>query len=261
MDLGLAGKTALVTGGSLGIGYAIAVDLAGEGVDVVITARNSDRLAEAARSIKGPGRCVGIAGDFGSASEIDRVVEAASRAFDRPLDILINNAGSTPMGRLNETADSTWLSSLNLKLMGYMRAARAVVPQMRAQHWGRIVNIIGRSAHQPRAIYMAGGAVNAALLNFTKALADEVALDNILVTGVNPGPIDTPRLDTLFAQLAAGDRAREKKARDELAASVSLNRLGTPTEISSLVTFLCSDRSSYITGTCIDIDGGGTKCI
>ena len=261
MDLWLAGKKALVTGGSLGIGYAIATDLVNEGVDVVITARNADRLDGAARSIRGTGRCLASPGDLSVASEVDRVIESAGRALGGPIDILINNAGSTPMGRLGDTADATWHKSLNLKLMGYMRAARAVVPQMRAQHWGRIVNIIGRSAHQPRAIYMAGGAVNAALLNFTKALADEVAHDNILVTGVNPGPIDTPRTDSLIAQMGGGDSSLEKKFRDDMAASVALNRLGTPVEVSGLVTFLCSDRSSYITGTCIDIDGGGTKCI
>ena len=261
MDLGLLGKKALVTGGSLGIGYAVAADLVNEGVDVVITARDAARLNAAAQSIRGPGRCLAISGDFSDASEITRVTEAAAGALWGPIDILINNAGSTPMGRLEDTADETWLKSLNLKLMGYMRAARAVVPDMRNKRWGRIVNVIGRSAHQPRAIYMAGGAVNASLLNFTKALADEVAPDNILVTGVNPGPIDTPRLDALFAQLAGGDSASEKRYRDDMNASVALRRLGTPDEVSALVVFLCSDRASYITGTCIDIDGGGTKCI
>lgn len=261
MDLGLAGKKALVTGGSLGIGYAVAADLVKEGVDVVITARNASRLDAAAKSIRGQGRCSAIAGDFGIPSDIDRVTDAAARTLGGAIDILINNAGSTPMGRLDDTADETWLKSLNLKLMGYMRTARAVVPNMRSKRWGRIVNIIGRSAHQPRAIYMAGGAVNASLLNFTKALADEVAPDNILVTGVNPGPIDTPRLDALFAQLAKGNSASERKFRDEMDASVALRRSGTPDEVSGLVVFLCSDRASYITGTCIDVDGGGTKCI
>jgi 3-oxoacyl-[acyl-carrier protein] reductase len=261
MDLGLSGKKALVTGGSLGIGYAVAADLVNEGVNVVITARDAARLNAAAQSIRGPGRCLAISGDFSIASEVTRVTKAAASALGGPINILINNAGSTPMGRLEDTADETWLKSLNLKLMGYMRAARAVVPEMRNKRWGRIVNIIGRSAHQPRAIYMAGGAVNASLLNFTKALADEVAPDNILVTGVNPGPIDTPRLDALFAQLAGSDSASEKRYRDDMNGSVALRRFGTPDEVSGLVVFLCSDRASYITGTCIDIDGGGTKCI
>ena len=261
MDLGLTGKKAIVTGGSLGIGYAIATDLVNEGVDVVITARDAGRLDAAAQSIRGPGRCMSVAGDLGVESDLNRVIDSARQALGGTIDILINNAGSTPMGRLEDTADEVWLKSINLKLMGYMRASRKVVPQMRAQRWGRIVNIIGRSAHQPRAIYMAGSSVNASLLAFNKALADEVASANILVTGVNPGPIDTPRTDSLVAQMGGGDIAAEKKFRNDMAASVALNRLGTAAEVSGLVAFLCSDRASYITGTCIDIDGGGTKCI
>lgn len=262
MELNLKGRVAVVTGGSLGIGRAIAGELAAEGADVLIVARNADVLDASARDLSAEhgGRVIAYAGDMTKPDTIDGAIAAARSAFGR-IDILVNNAGASPMGRLDATPDEVWEKSLNLKLLGYMRCARAVRPAMRQARWGRIVNIIGRSGHQPRAAYMAGGAVNAALLNFTLALAEECAPDNILVTGVNPGPVATPRWDTLVSQGAAMTGSSADAANAAAVASVPLGRLGRPDEISGLVAFLCSERASFITGTCINIDGGGTRCI
>jgi 3-oxoacyl-[acyl-carrier protein] reductase len=165
------------------------------------------------------------------------------------------------MGRLSDTPDAIWEKSLNLKLLGYVRCARNVLPGMRERRWGRVINIIGRSGHQPRAAYMTGGAVNAALLNFTLALAEECAPDNVLVTGVNPGPVQTARWDTLISQSAAIANKDADTVNAAAIASVPLGRVGQPEEVSGLVAFLCSERASFITGTCINIDGGGTRCI
>jgi 3-oxoacyl-[acyl-carrier protein] reductase len=262
MDLDLRGKTAVVTGASMGIGLAIARDLALEGVQVGLVARNKERLERAAADIHAAGGLppAVLCGDMGSAEDIERVLNDAQRSLG-PIDILVNNAGSSPSGRIHDTEDAVWMKSINLKLMGYVRCARKLVPDMRARRWGRVINIIGRSGHQPRAEYIAGGAVNAALLNFTKALADETAKDNVLVVGVNPGPIQTERWDSLVSQGARSLGKSEDAVQAAALASVPLGRIGTPEEVSALVAFLCSDRASFITGTLIDVDGGGTRCI
>jgi 3-oxoacyl-[acyl-carrier protein] reductase len=262
MELGLAGRKAVVTGGSLGIGRAIARELSQEGVTVAILARDPTKLDEAAAAISGEtgNRVIPIPADLTDPGQIEQAMARAQDALGE-VDILVNNAGATPMGRIGDTSDAVWMKSINLKLMGYMRCARVLTPPMRARRWGRVVNIIGRSGHQPRPNYITGSAVNASLLAFTHALAQECAPDNVLVTGVNPGPIATPRWDTLINQGAAG-AGRDTGAENAAAvATVALGRLGTPEECAGLVAFLCSERASFITGTMIDVDGGGTRCI
>ena len=262
MDLALRGRRAVVTGGSLGIGRAIARELAAEGVSVAIVARDAARLEAAAREISAEASAtvIPIPADLSVAEAVDAAMGQAAAALGG-VDILVNNAGATPMGRISDTPDATWAKSINLKLMGYARASRALTPAMRGRRWGRVVNIIGRSGHQPRANYIVGSSVNASLLAFTHALAQECAADNVLVTGVNPGPIRTPRWDTLTAQGAA-DTGRSAEAENRAAVEgTALGRLGTPEEVAGLVAFLCSDRAGYITGTMIDVDGGGTRCI
>ena len=262
MDLRIEGKRALVTGASLGIGRAIAEELAREGCDVALVARDAERLRQAAHEI-GAGtnrKVVAVPGDGSRADSIAEAV-AAARAALGGIDILVNNAGSTPEDGIDRVDFEKWQYSVSLKLFGYARFAQHVLPEMRTRKWGRIVNIIGRSGHQPRPVYIAGGSINAGLLNLTKALAEECAKDNILVTGVNPGPIDTPRWHTLreAAVRARGVSAAEFDAR--AAASTALARLGSSEEVAGIVAFLCSERASYITGEIVNVDGGGTRCI
>ena len=262
MDLGLHGRTAVVTGGSLGIGRAVARELAREGVAVAIVAREQSRLDSAAADIarETGARCLPVAADLTDSDQLDRAMSEAQAALGH-VDILVNNAGATPMGRIGDTADETWMKSINLKLMGYMRCARTLTPPMRARKWGRVVNVIGRSGHQPRPNYIAGSAVNASLLSFTLALAAECAPDNVLVTGVNPGPVATPRWNTVVAQGAADQGRSAEEENAAAVATVALGRVGTPEECSGLIAFLCSDRANFITDTNIDVDGGGTRCI
>ena len=262
MDLQLQGKRALVTGASLGIGRAIAEELAREGCDVALVARDADRLRRAADEI-GAGsnrRIVAVPGD---GSHADSIAEAIAAARARSA---ASTSSSTMRDRRRRTASTASTSRsgstrCRSRLFGYARFAQGVLPEMRERKWGRIVNIIGRSGHQPRPVYLAGGSINAGLLNFTKALAEDCARDNILVTGVNPGPIDTPRWAALreAAVKARGMPAAEFDGR--AAASTALGRLGTSEEVAGIVAFLCSDRASYITGEIINVDGGGTRCI
>jgi 3-oxoacyl-[acyl-carrier protein] reductase len=262
VDLQLWGKRALVTGASLGIGRAVAEELAREGCDVALVARDAARLRQAAEEV-GRGtnaKVVAVPGDASQAQSIAEAI-AATRAELGGIDILVNNAGSTPEDGIDRVDFEKWQYSLMLKTFGYARFAQGVLAEMRARKWGRIVNIIGRSGHQPRPLYLAGGSVNAGLLNFTKALAEECAKDNVLVTGVNPGPIDTPRWGALrdTATKVRGVTASEFDGR--AAASTALGRLGKAEEVAGLVAFLCSERASYITGEIINVDGGGTRCI
>jgi len=263
MDLLIKGRRALVTGASLGIGRAVAEELAREGCDVALVARTEATLQEAAAEIaRGTNRrVVAIPADASEEQGIARAAETAVTALGGPIDILVNNAGSTPEDGIERLDFAKWQYSVALKQFGYARFIQAVLPAMRAQKWGRIVNVIGRSGHQPRPVYLAGGAVNAGLLSFTKGLAEDCARDNVLVTGVNPGPIDTPRWQAL--REAAG-RTRGVTAAQfdgRAIAGVPLGRLGRSEEVAAVVVFLCSERASYVTGEIVNIDGGGTRCI
>jgi 3-oxoacyl-[acyl-carrier protein] reductase len=262
VDLQLHGKRALVTGASLGIGRAIAEELAREGCDVALVARDVVRLQRVAREIAAAtGRKIVAAPGDGSRADNIADAVAAARASLGGIDILINNAGSTPEDGIDRVDFEKWQYSVALKLFGYARFAQCVLPEMRACKWGRIVNIIGRSGHQPRPIYLAGGSINAGLLNLTKALAEECARDNILVTGVNPGPIDTPRWRTLREAAIQSRNLSATEFDARAAASVALGRLGRSEEVAGIVAFLCSERASYMTGEIINVDGGGTRCI
>lgn len=257
MDLGLAGRKALVTGGSQGIGRACAEYLAAEGVDVAICARDAARLEQAAAEIGANRRAkiYPVQGDLTRPEELDRIIADATAALGR-IDILVNNAGSAPAGRIQDIDDATWRSSIDLKLMGYVRCARAVLPAMRARRWGRIVNIIGRGGHQPAANYILGGAINAALANITQALAEEAGGDQVLVNGVNPAATATTRWTTLIEQKSQISGVPVEELSRQAAASTPTGRIGTPEDIAAAVAFLCSDQASHINGAMLNVDGG-----
>jgi len=263
MDLLIKGRRALVTGASLGIGRAVAEELAREGCDVALVARTGDTLRRAADDIaRGSGRrVVAVPADASVPEEIVNAVARATQELGGSIDILVNNAGSTPEDGIDHVDFAKWQYSIALKQFGYARFAQAVLPAMRAQKWGRIVNVIGRSGHQPRPVYLAGGAVNAGLLNFTKALAEDCAKDNVLVTGVNPGPIDTPRWQSLRAAAVRTRGVTADQYDGRAIAGVPLGRIGTSEEVASVVLFLCSERASFVTGEIVNVDGGGTRGI
>ena len=257
MDLGLNGKCALITGASTGIGLAAAKLLALEGVDVAIVARGEQRLIGAAAALAETGtRAFAVAGDMSRPEDVERVCKEAEAKLGR-IDILVNNAGSAPAGPVGRMSDESWQAAIDLKLMGYVRAARLLTPAMRGRKWGRVVNVIGRRGHAPGAEFVVGGAVNAAVQNFTVALALDCAPDNVLVNAVNPGPILTPRAAELARQKARNWNVGEDEVKARTVARVPLARYGTPEEVAAAIVFLCGAPAGYITGAMLNVDGGG----
>ena len=262
MDFGIKGRTALITGGSQGIGRACAQLLAAEGVDVAISARNEARLQAVAEELSSnsAGRVVPVAGDMSKAEDITRVVGDATDALGK-IDILVNNAGSAPLGFIGDIDDDTWQACFDLKLMGYIRCSRAVMGAMRERRWGRIINVIGNGGHFPTAKYIAGGAINAAILNITQALAEECGPDNVLVNGVNPTATATDRWDALVQQRSKMTGETVDQIMAASAAKVPVGRIGQPEDIANMVVFLCSERAGFVNGALIEVDGGTTRAL
>jgi NAD(P)-dependent dehydrogenase (short-subunit alcohol dehydrogenase family) len=252
MDLGLAGRTALITGGSKGIGYAVASSLIAEGCRVVLAARSGDELAHAASSLRElPHADVQtFVVDVADESRRDRLVSAFT-----DIDVLINNAGAIPAGSLDVMDDRQWRTSWDVKVFGYVNLTRAYLALMKSRRQGVIVNVIGVAGERPDSHYVAGCAGNAALIAFTKAMGGTSLYDGVRIVGVNPGPVSTERLITLQKTIAwtkFGDENRWP----ELLHHMPYRRAATPQEIANTVVFLASDLSSYTSGTIVNVDGG-----
>jgi len=262
MDLGLAGKVAMVTGSSDGIGLVTAQLLAREGAHLVLCARRETKLLEARdHIIKETGaEVLAVQCDVRKLDDVQRLVGETVRRFGA-IHILVNNAGSVPAIKFTDVSDAQWYESLERKLMGFLRVTREVVPLMQKSGWGRIVNVAGTAGWEPSNTAMAVGINNAAVINWTKSMSLQYAGDGILVNTVAPGSIDTPR--------QVGNRQREAevtgKSIDEIRQArvkdIPLHRLGRPQDVANVVAFLASECSSYMTGTCVTVDGGVVRGI
>jgi NAD(P)-dependent dehydrogenase (short-subunit alcohol dehydrogenase family) len=248
---------AIVTGGSRGIGRAVAERLCREGAHVALCARNRDALANVKKILEqfNGGRVLTVEADLTEPAAAGCVVEAAAAAWGR-IDILVNNAGAARGLPFDELTDERWLQNLQLKLFGYLRMARVVLPQLRKNGWGRIVNIAGLAGLQPSPLSMPVGLNNAGILNVMKALADAEAANNILVTTVCPGPILTERQTQLIQDAMRMKGITFDEAQREATSGIPLRRMGRPEEVADVVAFLASERSSYITGSLLLVDGG-----
>jgi NAD(P)-dependent dehydrogenase (short-subunit alcohol dehydrogenase family) len=262
MDLGLQGRVALITGGSKGIGYASALGLAREGVQVAICARGRARLEQAVQDIAAQTgkEVLPVVADMTSQTDAERFVETARQHFGR-VDILVNCAGSSPGGVLERLEEAHWMESLNLKFLGYVRSTKAVVPSMKAQRWGRIVNVIGNDGIKPIYFELTPGAANAAGINFTLAIAEELAPYGITVNAVNPGPVDTERWWGLVRTMAHQRQISAEAANTLAVRSIPIGRLCTAEEVANVVVFLASERASFVTGASIAIDGAQRKAL
>src|SRR5215470_2217827 len=252
MDLKLAGKTALITGASKGIGRATAEIMAAEGCNVVIVARSAEGLTEVKSAIARASnvRVDTVAADLSDSGNVERL------ARDYPaIDILINNAGAIPGGSLLAIDEATWRKAWDLKVFGYVNMCRAFYALMRTRGHGVIINIVGNAAdtHDPE--YICGVAGNAALTAFSQSLGSVSARDGIRVVAINPGPVATDRLVNLMRKKAQ-DRTGDAESWRDLFKPLPFGRASTPEEIGAAVAFLASERSSYTSGAVVVIDAG-----
>ena len=257
METGLKDKVAIVTGASRGIGRAIACRLSEEGMKLVIAARTRELLEEVARSC--PGDVEPVCLDLREETAPQQLVERAISRFGR-LDLLVNNAGATKRGDFLSLTEGDWQDGFALKFYCAVRASRTAWPHLRATH-GNIINIIGVGGRTGSAEFAIGGAVNAALMNLTKVLADRGIGDGVRVNAINPGSIATERLQTRIKTFAAEHQISQDEAADSMAEKLGISRFGKPEEIAALVAFLASKPAAYIQGAIIDADGGQTRTL
>ena len=254
MDLELKDKVAIVTGGTQGIGRATAQRLSQEGARVVIAARGKERLDAVPAEIRAAGgMVVAVQADVSKPRDCERLVEETLKAFGR-IDILVNNAGTSLTGEFESVTDALWQQDLDLKLFAAIRLCRLVVPLMRKQGGGRIVNITTIGAKQPRARSMPTTVSRAAGLALTKALSKEFAKDNILVNTVSLGLVQAGQHEKKAEK--AGKPVEELYK--EMAKDIPLGRVGRAEEAANVIAFLASGAASYVTGSSINLDGGAS---
>jgi NAD(P)-dependent dehydrogenase (short-subunit alcohol dehydrogenase family) len=261
LNLGLTDRVAIVTGASRGIGRACAAELLAEGAHVVVASLDPKRNAEACRALSGKGgRVLGVPFDIESDDSVRLMVERTVAELGR-LDILVNNAALVSPGDLYTLSDAEWGRSFDKKLNGFARCMRHAIPHMRARKWGRIVNVTGGAGRQPQPNAVATGMNNAAILNLTKAMANDLARDGILLNAVVPSSTLTERLEEAIRKTAAQTGKSEADVLNERGARFPLGRLASPEEVAAVVAFLASERASYVLGCAWQVDGGAMAAI
>jgi len=254
MELHLRGKSAAITGASKGIGLAIAEELAREGVNLTLAARNRDELQRAADDLRSRFQ-ISVATEAADLSKREQRDAFAHRC--ESTDILINNAGAIPGGTLDQVTEDAWREAWDLKLFGYIGITRIVYQAMCARRRGVIVNVVGAGGLMTNAGYICGAPANAALINFTHALGGASVRYGVRVCGVNPGPVETTRMSYLrkIEEEKVAPQERDEWRR-RFFRNMAYGRPARTDEISGMVAFLASDRASYISGAMITIDGG-----
>jgi 3-oxoacyl-[acyl-carrier protein] reductase len=263
MDYQLAGRVAVVNAASRGLGRGIAEALAAEGVRLVISSRDDAAIGRAAREIEAArgAQVLPVAADVAEAGTAERLVAAAVERFGG-LDILVTNSGGPPGGTFADFDDGAWQQAFELLLLSVVRMVRAARPHLAASGHGRIVNVASSSVREPIPGLILSNSLRAGVAGLAKTLADELAPDQVTVSTVLPGRILTDRLRGPFIEPArAAGVSVDELARAEVAREVPLGRVGEPSDMGSLVAFLCSDAAAYLTGLAIAVDGGRLRSI
>ena len=252
------GKVVVVTGGSRGIGRAIAAAFAREGAQTVLAATDRGRLAEAARAITAAGapEPLTVDGDLAKIENCERLFARVSERFKR-CDVLVNNAGATRGGNFVELPDDAWLDGFALKFFGTVRLTRLFWPLLRAAE-GHVINIVGGAARTPDANFLIGGAVNAAMANFSKGLARLGNREGVNVNVIHPGMTETDRVEQLFQQFAQAQGKTPAEVRADVITKSGARRIGQSEDIAEIALFLCRPAARHIQGTAIAVDGGAT---
>ncbi|NEO54656.1 MAG: SDR family oxidoreductase [Okeania sp. SIO3B5] len=260
MELGIRNRTALVCAASSGIGRAIARSLVSEGVRIAICSRDKKNLrtTQEALEAESGSEIVSVVADLSVKSDIDRLVETVQAQLGS-IEILVNNVGGPAPGGLMELSEEQWYEGLQLSLMSVVRLTKAVLPRMKEQKWGRIVAIASNTAKEPREELLLSSTIRASVAAFNKAISAKVLSDNILIHTVSPGPIATERVLQLTKDVAVTKNITFEEAQQYLVDELPMGRMGKPEEVADLVTYLVSQRSSFMAGNFISIDGGQLK--
>lgn len=260
MDLGLQGKVALIAGGSMGLGKAVATELSREGAKIAICALDDPELPGAAEDIRKEtgGEVLAVPADLTNMDEARGFVRKSMDHFGT-VDILVNNAGGPPSVPLMDIDDDLWYFGFRLNLMSTIAMTTEVVPVMKEKKWGRIINMTSISVKQPIDGLILSNTIRSGVIGFAKTLSTELAPHNVTVNSVCPGYTLTDRVRNLSKVVAERENTTPEAIVARWESTIPMGRLGTPEEFAALVAFLASDRSGYITGAAIQIDGGWYK--
>jgi 3-oxoacyl-[acyl-carrier protein] reductase len=261
MRIDLSGRTALVCGSSDGLGLAIARGLATTGCNLVLCARTVAKLDAAAEELAAGGiEVLSVPTDLTSVEQIEAL---ARQSLDRfgTIDILINNAGGPPGGTFDDLDEAAWRAAVDLTLMSAIEVTRRLLPAMRKQRWGRIINVTSTSVKQPVDGLILSNSIRLAVVGWAKSLANEVGPDQVTINNVCPGYTTTNRLDELAANVAARQGIDPTQVYENWASATPLQRLATPEEFANVVVFLASEQASYVHGATIAVDGGRSQSV
>lgn len=253
MDLGLKGRKVLITGGSQGIGLACARGFLAEGCDVVIAARDRQKIDGAIAELRdaGPGRITGHSIDLSQRGAAEKLAEAFSDT-----DILVNNAGAIPIGDIFEVDEERWRAAWDLKVFGYINLIRAMYPRMKGKPPKAIVNVVGTGGEKAQWRYACGTPANIALYGLTKALGGRSIDDGVRIVAVSPGAVETERWRNLHKKRAREKFGTDENWRDVLSDDQPLRRAAAPEEVANVVVFMASDRASWVSAEVVTVDGG-----